>query len=278
MFIAFLILQGISLYLLFSFNRFHRIRGLEFAGTFTRFFNSKYNNIEDFFRLREENKRVHAMNDSLMNLLQSNFAVTDTAKAKITEDLPADSTSAKRLYRWTSAQVLYTTVNSDKNYLQINRGKLEGITEDMGVFSSNGGLVGKVINTGDHFSEAMTLLHVLNKLSVQLKRTGNAGILSWDGADPNQLTIAGIPKTDSVRKGDTILTGNYSLSFPAGRMVGVVSSVRKEESTNFLILKVKPTANFASLQQVFIVENLNYTEQKSLNEDTQKRLETKAVK
>jgi rod shape-determining protein MreC len=61
-------------------------------------------------------------------------------------------------------------------------------------------------------------------------------------------------------------------------MVGIVSSVRKEESTNFLILKVKPTANFASLQQVFLVENLNYTEQKSLNEETQKRLETKAVK
>ncbi len=131
------------------------------------------------------------------------------------------------------------------------------------------------MNTGKNFSEVMTLLHVMNKLSVQLKKTQRAGMLSWDGKSALELTMNGIPRSDSVKKGDTVLTGNFSLSYPPGKMVGTVSAVLRDESTNFYILKVKPTASFGSLQQVFVVENMNYAEQKQLNEDTRKKVESK---
>lgn len=247
------------------------------AGGITSYFNKKYNGIEDFFTMQEENRRVHKMNDSLMNLLRQNAIPADSSVTVSRDSVKTDTTYTTRRYNWRSAQVLYTTVNSDKNYLQINRGSSTGISDDMGVFSSNGGLVGKVINTGKNFSEVMTLLNVMNRLSVQLKRTGNAGMLSWDGKNPTELTMNGIPKTDSVKRGDTILTGNYSLSFPPGKMVGTVAQVLKDKATNFLILKIKPTANFASLQQVFIVENINYKEQKELGIETQAIIEKKAT-
>ena len=119
----------------------------------------------------------------------------------------------------------------------------------------------------------MTLLHVINRLSVKMKRTGSGGMLSWDGKNVNALTLNGIPKTDSTKVGDTVLTGNYSLSFPPDKMVGTVSEVLKEKSTNFLILKIKPKANFGSLQQVFVVENKNMNALKSLDEETRKKVE-----
>lgn len=272
-FIAFIILQVISLYFLFSYNRFHRVKGLGIAGEVTGYFNSKYNALEDFFRMKEENRRIQKMNDSLMNLLAYNFIKNDSGRTIATDSLLKDTTGSMRHYKWMSAEVLYTTVNSEKNYLQINRGSSSGITDDMGVFSADGGLVGKVVNTGKNFSEVMTLLHVMNKLSVQLKKTGNAGIISWDGKSPTQLTMNGIPKTDSVKLGDTILTGNYSLSFPPGKMVGTVSSVIKDDATNFFIFKIKPKASFGKLQHVFLVQNLNMDEQKSLNEATHKKVE-----
>lgn len=272
-FIAFIILQGISLYFLFSYNRFHRAKGLGIAGEVTGYFNSKYNALEDFFRMKEENRRIQKMNDSLMNLLAYNFVKNDSGQVILKDSLLRDTTGSMRHYKWMSAEVLYSTVNSEKNYLQINRGSSSGITDDMGVFSADGGLVGKVVNTGKNFSEVMTLLHVMNRLSVQLKKTGNAGIISWDGKNPAQLTMNGIPKTDSVKVGDTILTGNYSLSFPPGKMVGTVSSVIKDDATNFFILKIKPKASFGKLQHVFLVQNLNIDEQKSLNEATHKKVE-----
>ena len=243
------------------------------AGGITSYFNGKYNSFEDFFRMKEENKRVHAMNDSLMNLLSQNFAIVDTGGTMIVDTARVDTTGKARQYLWRPAQVLYSTVNNDKNYLQINRGTTSGIAEDMGVFSSNGGLVGKVVNVGQNFSQVMTVLHVMNKMSVRMKRTGTSGMLSWDGKTPAELTLNGIPKTDSIRRGDTVLTGNYSLSFPPGKMVGTVARVLKDEATNFLILKIRPTANFGSLQHVFVVENLNYAEQKALDEATRRTVD-----
>ena len=274
-FIAFVILQIISLYLLFSYNKYHHTRGLGIAGNVTSFFNSKYNAAEDFFRMKEENKRIHAMNDSLLNLLSENFVPVDSGATVVTDTLRFDTSGKARQYLWRSAQVLYTTVNSDKNYLQINRGASSGIKEDMGVFNSNGGLVGKVVNVGSNFSQVMTLLHVINKISVQMKKTGSPGMLSWDGATPTELTLNGIPKTDSVKRGDTVLTGNYSRSYPPGKMVGTVNRILKDEATNFLILKIKPTANFGSLQQVFVVENLNMAELNALDEATRREIDKK---
>lgn len=223
--------------------------------------------------MKEENHRLHVMNDSLMNLLNQNFVIKDTNALLVTDTVRYDTTGSRRQYLWRDARVLYSTVNSDKNYLQINRGSASGIKEDMGVFSSNGGLVGKVVNVGKNFSQVMTLLHVINRMSVQMKRTGATGMLSWDGKTPSELIMTGVPKTDTVRRGDTVLTGNYSLSYPPGNIVGTVSVVQKDEATNFLILKIKPTANFTSLQHVFVVENLNYSEQKALDVETRRNVD-----
>jgi len=268
--IAFFILQIISLYFLFSYNKYHRARGLGMAGEITSYFNGKYKLVNDFFKMKEENKRIHAMNDSLMNLLNRNFISVDSTGIVRTDSARIDTAGKTRHFFWRNAQVLYATVSSDKNYLQINKGSASGIKEDMGVLSSNGGIVGKVVNVGTNFSQVMTLLNVINKLSVQMKRTGTSGMLSWDGKTPTELTLNGIPKTDSIKRGDTVLTGNYSLSYPSEQLVGTVVRVLKDGATNFLILKIKPTASFGSLQHVFVVENLNLNEQKALDNETRK--------
>lgn len=271
-FLLFIALQGISLWFLFTYNRTHRAKGLGVANQLTGWFNTRYNTVEDFFRMKEENKRLHYLNDSLRNLQAYNFTQQDTTKGYFRDSIPFDSTGSKRLFTWTPAQVVYNTVNSEKNYLQINKGSAQGIKDDMGVFSSNGGLVGKVVNVGTNFSQVMTLLHVQNNVNVLLKKTGNAGRLSWDAQQPGILTLNSIPKSDSVLVGDTIITGKFSNSYPAGMMVGRVIDIVKDKTTNFYVLKIKATANFATLQQVSVVENLHYDEMQKLNQETQKKV------
>ena len=277
-FILFIILQIFCLYSLFSFNRSHRAKGLSIAGGVTAYFNKKYNKLEDFFTMQEENRRIHRLNDSLMNLLSDNFVKQDSGVVSAVDSAIGGTQEAMRQYVWRNAEVLYAPVSSDKNYIQINRGSSQGIAEDMGVFSSNGGLVGKVINVGKNFSEVMSLLNVMNKMSVQLKRTGSAGMLSWDGKSTQELQLSNIPKTDSVRKGDTIVTGNYSLSYPPGKMVGTVSKVLKDKSSNFLTLIITPKANLTRMQQVLVVENLNFDEQTLLNKQTLDMVDKKGGK
>ncbi len=46
---------------------------------------------EDFLTMKEENRRVHKMNDSLMNLLSANFLKTDTTTLLVTDSVPFDT-------------------------------------------------------------------------------------------------------------------------------------------------------------------------------------------
>ena len=270
---VFLALQVAALWFLFTYNKFHKAKGLGVANEATGWFNSKYNKLEDFFKMKEENRRLLKMNDSLLNLLPSNFIKTDTAVQFTRDSVAYDTLGNFRHYAWRDAQVMYSTANSEKNYAQINRGANQGIKDNMGVFSADGGLVGQVVNVSPNFSQVMSLLHVQNKVNVLVKKSKSSGTLSWDGKDPRFLTLSSIPKTDSLVKGDTILTGNYSLSFPPGHMVGTVAEIIPDPSTNFYVLRIQTAANLQNLQQVMIVENLQYEDQNKLLKETKKKIE-----
>lgn len=272
-FLFFLALQALALWFLFSYNRFYRARGLGVANEVTGWFNKRYNTVEDFVNRGEETRRVHKMNDSLVNLLSSNFLNHDTATRTTIDSIPFDTTGAYRRYLWRNAQVTYSSVNEQKNYIQIDKGSNDGIKDEMGVIGSDGSLVGKVINVSARYSQVMSLLHVQNKISVLVKKTRSSGTISWNAKDSRYLTLNNIPKSDSIMKGDTIITGSYSLNIPPGWMVGTVAEIVPDASTNFYVLKIKTAANFSDLQQVFVVENLQYAEQKKLLDDTRKKVD-----
>jgi rod shape-determining protein MreC len=270
---VFLILQAVALWFLFTYNKFHKAKGLGVANEITGWFSTRYNTVEDFFTMKEENRRLLKMNDSLLNLLSSNFVQVDTTVAITKDSIPIDTTGTLRQYAWREAQVLYNTINSDKNYVQVNRGSNHGIRDNMGVFSSDGGLVGQIVNVSPNFSQVMSLLHVQNKVNVLVRKSGSSGTLYWDGKDPRFLNLKDIPKSDSLVKGDTIVTGKYSLSFPPGHLVGTVAEIIPDQSTNFYVLKIRPAAHFQNLQHVMIVENVFYDDQTKLLKETKTKVD-----
>lgn len=272
-FLAFLALQIVALWMLFTYNRFHRAVGLGIASQFTGTMNQQVDKLDDYFHQGEENKRVHRMNDSLMNLLNSNFSIPDTAKRSVVDTIMVDSTKTVRRYYWLDAKVVYNTVNFDKNYLQLNRGAKYGIKDNMAVLNSDGAVVGVVVNVSNNFSQVMSLLHVQSSVSASLKKTGELGKIRWDGNDPRFILMEGIPKNVEVKKGDTILTSKYSYNFPPDKMIGTVASIGNDPATGFYLLKIKTAVNFSSIQQVFVVENLQREEQVQLNKDTEKKID-----
>lgn len=272
-FLCFLALQVVALWFLFTYNRFYQAKGFSATNEITGWFNTRYNTVEDFFKMKEENRRLLKMNDSLLNMHPSNFIANDTTVSIAIDSSNYDTLNKYRQYRWRHAQVVYNTVNEEKNYIQINKGSNQGIKDDMGVFNSNGALVGKIINVSANYSVAMSLLHVNNSVNALVKKTRNSGKISWDAKDPRFLTLKNIPKSDSLVKGDTIVTGMFSLSYPPGYMLGTIEEIIKDNSTNFYVLKIRAAANFNDLQQVMIVENLNEQEQARMLEETRKKVD-----
>ena len=272
-FFAFLGFQVLALSFLFRYNKYHRAVGLGVASELTGWMNSKYANVDQYFHLKHESDRIHHVNDSLINLLKTNFLSPDTVTQFVQDTIPYDTLGHRRRYVWRDAEVVSNSVNAERNYVQINRGSKQGIRDNMAVLNSDLSLVGIVVNTSDNFSQVMSLLHVKNNVNAIMKRSGNAGTISWDGKSPLYLTMTGIPKSDSIAKGDTVLTGTYSLSFPPLRMIGSVASVIKDNSSSFYILQIKTAANFQNLQHVFVVENLQADEQEKLDKETRKKFD-----
>ncbi|MBI5370632.1 MAG: rod shape-determining protein MreC [Sphingobacteriales bacterium] len=272
-FITFLVLQVVSLWFLFSYNRFHRAKFLGVANEVTGKINTQYNKVEDFFALKAENQRLHRFNDSLLGLLSRNFSVHDTSMRQLRDSVPYDTAGHYRRYSYYPATVLYNTVNAQKNYLQINRGAAQGIRDNMAVIGSDGSAVGVVVNVSANFSQVMSLLHVQSSVSASLKRSGDFGTAEWDGKDPRYLLLKRIPKSVEVKKGDTVLTSPVSFSFPPGCMLGTIETVNLDNTTGMYLLKVKTAANFFNLQQVHVIGNLDFEEQTKLNQETKKIIE-----
>jgi rod shape-determining protein MreC len=272
-FFTFLILQVVSLWFLFNYNKFHRAKFLGVANEITGRINSQYNKVEDYFNLKEENRRVHRFNDSLLNLLPRNFMLRDSSTKLVKDSLPYDTAGHFRRYLLRTATVVYNTVNAQKNYIQINRGANQGIKDNMAVVSSDGCVIGVVVNVSPNFSQVMSLLHVQSTVSGALKKSGDFGTVEWDGKDPRYLTLKRIPKTVEVVKGDTVLTSSVSFNFPPGFMVGTVTEIKLDNTSGLYLLKVRTAANFYNLQLVHVIENTGYEEQTRLNAETKKKIE-----
>jgi rod shape-determining protein MreC len=263
----------VALWFLFTYNRFHRARFLGFANEVTGRINSQYNQVEDYFTLKEENRRVHRLNDSLLNLLPRNYMHRDSSMRMIQDSLPYDTLGNYRRYFTRPATVVYSTVNAQKNYIQINRGSAQGIKDNMAVVGSDGSAVGVVVNVSSNFSQVMSLLHVQNSVSASLKRSGDFGTVEWDGKDPRFLLLRRIPKSVEVKNGDTVLTSSVSFNFPPGYMIGTIEDIQLDNTTGMYVLKLRTSANFYNLQQVHVIENIERDEQVKLFEETRKKIE-----
>lgn len=259
--------------MLFKYNKVHHAAFLGVANEVTGRMNTQVDKLDDYFHQGEENRRLHRMNDSLLNLLRNNFSVPDSSQKMVLDSAMVDSLKQFRRYIWREAKVVYNTVTSEKNYLQLNRGSKYGIQDNMAVLNSDGAVVGQVVNVSPNFSEVMSLLHVQSSVSAALRKTGDAGNLVWDGKDSRFVEMKGISKSVEVKVGDTVVTSKYSYNFPPDKFIGRVASINVDPATGFYLLKIKTAVNFNTIQQVFVVENLQRDEQLQLEKDTEKKVE-----
>jgi rod shape-determining protein MreC len=259
--------------MLFKFNKVHHAAFLGVANEFTGGVNTQVDKLDDYFHQGEENRRLHRMNDSLLNLLKTNYSVPDSGQRLVIDSAIVDSLKEFRKYIWRDAKVVYNTVISEKNYLQLNRGAKYGIKDNMAVLNSDGAVVGQVVNVSANFSQVMSLLHVQSSVSAALKKTGDVGNLVWDAKDPRFVQLKNISKSVEVKVGDTVATSRYSYNFPPDKIIGRVAAITSDPATGFYLLKIRTATNFATIQQVFVVENLQREEQLQLEKDTEKKVE-----
>ncbi len=271
-FLLFLVLQIISLYFLFRYNRFHEAAFSEVADRITGNINSKYNYVDYYFNLRNTNDALAKENLYLRTLLKQNYEAPDSANRIAVDSIIVDSVKRYQKYEYHEAKVIGSFVSTQTNYLTIHRGAAQGIKKDMGVIGPEG-IVGRIVDLSSQYATVMSALSVRFKVKAKLKNGGENGTVEWDGASPSYIYLKDIPKSAKVKKGDSVLTSELSSIYPANIMVGTVAGITSEQGSNFFSLKLKTATNFYSIQYVYVVGDLQKEEREQLEEATKKNNE-----
>jgi len=254
--IIFLILEGIAIYLISSGNSYHNARLVKGIRGLTTGIEQKMSNARTYFSLREISQSLAGENASLKNIIERSGVRQNLFISSVND------TVHKQKYSYSSAEVINNSVNRQKNFFTLNKGRRQGFSVDMAVIEGNS-VAGVIVSCSENYSIAMSLLNLDFKLSARIKSNGYFGSLSWDGRDPYHAVLNEIPQHVSFGIGDTIETTGYSAIFPEGIVVGTVSSFTKTGG-DFYGIEVLLQTDFKKLHFVNAIVNMEKKEQLEL--------------
>ncbi len=266
-FILFLILELFSLALVVNGNRHQSAIFSSAVNKYGGKVFSSYANIRDYFHLKEANIQLSVENAQLLDKLNlallkqdslnyQHFTKIDTAKIYELDTL-------KPLFDFIPAKVISNSTNRQRNYIMFDKGRRQGVRENMGIVGPNG-LVGVIFETSENYSSGISLLNIKQKISVKLKKNNELGTLIWDGVSPLFGQLDAIENYVPIMVGDTVITSGFSHIFPEGEMVGTVSEFNAIPGRTAWHINVKFATDFNKLFWVKIVRNLNYEQQMAL--------------
>jgi Cell shape-determining protein len=250
--------------MLFNFNRFHNAVFMDMANEVTGKVYKQYNKVEYYFQLKRTNDSLVKANERLYNKLKQDFQMPDTTNKIAIDTIRIDSTEKYRKYLYMAAKVIGNSVSLPNNYIQLNRGALQGMQKDLGVIDVNNAVVGTVVDISNNYAVVMSLLHRQSSISARLKKTGEVGNIVWDGNKPNLVLLKDIGKNAKVAKGDTIVTSGFSEKFPPGLLIGTIDGIIEDKSSNVYTIRVKTAANFYTVEFVYVINNLQKQEPSEL--------------
>lgn len=254
--IIFLILEGIAIYLISNGDSYHNARIIKGIRGLTTGFEQKTSNTRTYFRLREISQALARENASLRNTIEHSVNRSDLFFS------PVIDTIHQQQYSYSTAEVVNNSINRQKNFFTLNKGKRQGLSVDMAVTEGKN-VAGVIIGCSENYSIVMSLLNLNFKLSARIKSNGYFGSMNWDGRDYKHAVLNEIPQHVTFGIGDTIETTGYSAVFPEGILVGTVSDFEKTGG-DFYTIKVLLLTDFKKLHFVNAIGNLRKNEQLEL--------------
>lgn len=245
---------AVSLYINTSFSA--NVKTLNFVSEKLYNINRVVSNIDGYISLKKTNTILAQQNSMLIKKVLSMEDIINSSNAR--QALINDSMS----YTSISAALVRNTINRKNNYITLNKGSKDGVGVSMSVLSG-GSIVGSVVSVSPNFSVVLSALSKESKISGMLKQSQSTCLVFWDGGSPKNLSFSDVSKYASINVGDTIITTNFSLLFPANIDIGVVETVDKSNKSS-ISGTLRPFTDFEKLRYVSIVEHKLTKERREL--------------
>ena len=249
---VFLILEVVSMVLLFQYNSYQGSAWFSSANAVTGKLYEWDANVETFFSLTKVNQELTQRNAYLEQEVQklSDSLVSVTKDSSIYH---RDQFALLRNYRLIPAKVVANSVDKPGNLMTIDKGSADGIHKDMGVISGTG-VVGIVYLVAEHYAIVIPVLNTKSNISCMIQNRGYFGYLRWKGGVSDLAYLEEVPRHAHFKLGDYVVTSGYSAVFPPGVRVGRILHVFNSADGLSYRVQLRLSTDFARLRDVCVIE------------------------
>ncbi len=269
---VFLILEVVSMVLLFQYNSYQGSAWFSSANAVTGKLYEWDANVETFFSLTKMNQELTQRNAYLEQEVQklSDSLVSVTKDSSIYH---RDQFALLRNYRLIPAKVVANSVDKPGNLMTIDKGSADGIHKDMGVISGTG-VVGIVYLVAEHYAIVIPVLNTKSNISCMIQNRGYFGYLRWKGGVSDLAYLEEVPRHAHFKLGDYVVTSGYSAVFPPGVRVGRILHVFNSADGLSYRVQLRLSTDFARLRDVCVIEDAAMKERLEIMRAAQDSIET----
>ena len=250
---VFILLEVICFVLLFRFNNFQGSVYFSSANAVAGKVYEYNSSVTTFFNMSQSNKKLSERN---LILEQQVRALTQYIATHHGDSLAMEQCQKQALagFKLIPAKVIQSTINREDNLITIDKGKADGIHEDMGVACGTG-VVGVVYMASDHYSIVLPVINVNSNISVMILKRGYFGFLHWKGTPSDIAYVDDVPRHARFALGDYVVTNGYSSIFPPGIMVGKILHVFNSSDGLSYRVQLRLSTDFGKLRHVCVIDN-----------------------
>lgn len=269
---VFLILEVVSMVLLFQYNSYQGSAWFSSANAVTGKLYEWDANVETFFSLTKVNQELTQRNAYLEQEVQklSDSLVSVTKDSSIYH---RDQFALLRNYRLIPAKVVANSVDKPGNLMTIDKGSADGIHKDMGVISGTG-VVGIVYLVAEHYAIVIPVLNTKSNISCMIQNRGYFGYLRWKGGVSDLAYLEEVPRHAHFKLADYVVTSGYSAVFPPGVRVGRILHVFNSADGLSYRVQLRLSTDFARLRDVCVIDDAAMKERLEIMRAAQDSIET----
>ena len=269
---VFLILEVVSMVLLFQYNSYQGSAWFSSANAVTGKLYEWDANVETFFSLTKVDQELTQRNAYLEQEVQklSDSLVSATKDSSIYH---RDQFALLRNYRLIPAKVVANSIDKPGNLMTIDKGSADGIHKDMGVISGTG-VVGIVYLVAEHYAIVIPVLNTKSNISCMIQNRGYFGYLRWKGGVSDLAYLEEVPRHAHFKLGDYVVTSGYSAVFPPGVRVGRILHVFNSADGLSYRVQLRLSTDFARLRDVCVIDDTAMKERLEIMRAAQDSIES----
>ena len=138
-----------------------------------------------------------------------------------------------------------------QDFVLINKGFDDNISENMPVITQQKALLGKVSKVYKNFSKVMLISSKKCSFDVKIQEKDISGLIKGKGNF--KILLDFVPQNKEISQGDIIVTSSFGGLFPAGLLAGKIKDVKKSDVEPFQQADIEPIFNIKEINFLFVI-------------------------